>query len=357
MRIGIFDPYLDSLGGGEKYMLTAASCLSQNHEVSIFWDEDILKQASEKFNLDLSKVSIAKNIFDYNLPAKLLKSRDYDAILFLSDGSLPLLETKLYVHFQFPVEWVNANSFVNRRKIQRVAKFICNSEFTKEFIDKKLNVNSVVLYPPTYFKKDFPKIDLKSKKNYILNVGRLSKLADGTIFKKQDFLINAFKKIVNKGVEDWELIIVVSVLERDRNLLAYLKNLIKGYPVKIYENFPYEDLLRVYKDSKIYWHASGFGENLIKHPEKAEHFGITTVEAMINGLVPVVINEGGQKEIVREGEDGFLFDSEQTLINKTLSIIKDKKLLDKISKKSIERGFDFTTDIFCEKVNDIFKDE
>ncbi len=355
MRIGIFDPYLDTLGGGEKYMLTAASCLSKEHDVFVFWDQNILETASKKFNIDLSRVNVVKNILEYNLPAKLLKSRGFDAIFFLSDGSLPFVDTKLFVHFQFPVEWVNANSFVNRKKIQRVEKVICNSRFTKEFIDKEFSVQSEVLYPPTYWEKDFPKVDLKDKKNIILNVGRLSKLPDGTIFKKQDFLINAFKKIVNKGVSNWEFVMVVSLLEEDRGILNYLRKLINGYPVKIYENSPYEDLLKIYHDSKIYWHASGFGENLIKHPEKAEHFGITTVEAMINGLVPIVINEGGQKEIVADGVDGYLFDSEKSLVEKTLNLIKNKPLLNKLSKKTLEKGHNFTTDKFCEEINNIFR--
>ena len=40
MRIGIYDPYLDTLSGGEKYMLSAASCLAKEHKVFIFWDKD-----------------------------------------------------------------------------------------------------------------------------------------------------------------------------------------------------------------------------------------------------------------------------------------------------------------------------
>ena len=69
-----------------------------------------------------------------------------------------------------------------------------------------------------------------------------------------------------------------------------------------------KDILNEYKLAKIYWHASGFGEDLETHPEKAEHFGITTVEAMINGLVPIVIDAGGQKEIVVQDRWVFMED-------------------------------------------------
>ena len=64
MRIGLYDPYLDTLGGGERYMLSAAASLSHNHKVSLFWDGNaILSEAEKKLNLDLSRVTTTQNIF------------------------------------------------------------------------------------------------------------------------------------------------------------------------------------------------------------------------------------------------------------------------------------------------------
>ena len=357
MRIGIFDPYLDTLGGGEKYMLTAASYLSQKHKVSVFWDQaEILEKGAQRFNLDLSKVKTATNIFSAKMPLyrKYLVSMKYDAIFFLSDGSLPLLGSKLYVHFQFPIEWINSKSVVGKLKELRVQKIICNSYFTKAFIDKKFNSDSDILYPPTYLKNDFPKVELKKKKNKILNVGRLSAFPDGGLFKKQDLLIECFKKIIDSGIKGWELVLVVSYLERDKKILDKLKKQAKGYPIKILENVSFADLNKIYAESKIYWHASGFGEDLKVHPERAEHFGITTVEAMLNGLVPVVINAGGQKEVVKDSEDGFLFDNEMELIEKTEKLIKDESLLLQIAKKARLKAEEFSTDRFCERLDEIF---
>ena len=357
MRIGIFDPYLDTLGGGEKYMLTAASYLSQKHQVSVFWDQaEILGKGADRFKLDLSKVKIASNIFSANIPLykKYLASKKYDAIFFLSDGSLPLLGSKLYVHFQFPIEWVNSKSALGKLKELRVQKIICNSYFTKAFIDKKFDADSEILYPPTYFKNDFPKVELKKKKNKILNVGRLSVFPDGGLFKKQDLLIECFKKIIDSGIKDWELVLVVSYLERDKDIVEKLKKQAKGYPIKILENVDLVNLNQIYAESKIYWHASGLGEDLKIHPERAEHFGITTVEAMLNGLVPVVINAGGQKEIVRDSQDGFLFDNEMELIEKTEKLIKDESLLLRIAKKARLKAEEFSTDRFCQRLDEIF---
>ncbi len=58
-----------------------------------------------------------------------------------------------------------------------------------------------------------------------------------------------------------------------------------------------------------------------------EHFGITTGEAMSAGCVPVVINKGGQPEIVRDGVDGFVWNDSRELKEITLKLITDEYLL------------------------------
>ena len=54
MRIGIYDPYLDSLSGGEKYMLCAAAYLADEHEVLIFWNDETILEGRIEFS-DLAK--------------------------------------------------------------------------------------------------------------------------------------------------------------------------------------------------------------------------------------------------------------------------------------------------------------
>src|SRR5258706_3216856 len=102
MRIGIFDPYLDDLGGGEKYMMTIAECLSNNHEVDVFWDnKEDFKALNQRFSLDLSKVNLVPNIFSSKTTIfkKLLETRKYDVIIVLSDGSIPFsLSKRLFLH-------------------------------------------------------------------------------------------------------------------------------------------------------------------------------------------------------------------------------------------------------------------
>ncbi len=357
MRIGIYDPYLDTLGGGEKYMLTASSCLSSKYEVFVFWDENnVLRLAHKKFGIDLSKVSLVPNIFNQEVSTlkRFSETKKYDAIFFLSDGSLPFVACDLFVHFQFPIEWINTTSFLQKQKIRRIKKIICNSNFTKEYIDKKLNTESVVLYPPTYFKSKMPKVNFKDKQNIILNVGRYGRFPNGTSVKKQEFMIDVFKKMCDEGLKNWKFYLVVSFLDGDRQFVDDLKKSIGKYPITVLENISYKELLEEYKKAKIYWHAAGVDEDLITHPERAEHFGITTVEAMLNGLVPIVIDAGGQKEIVQNYEGGFLWTNAIEFIEKTFLVTNDEKLYNRLSQNALKQAQKFSTDSFCQKIINIF---
>ena len=356
MRVGIFDPYLDTLSGGEKYMLSIASCLSSEHEVYIFWDKEkeaeIRQNSHIKLGIDLWNIKFYPNIFDKDISvvSRFIESRKFDAIIYLSDGSIPFVGTKLYIHFQFPIEWVNGRSLKTHLKLLFVKKIFCNSYFTKHLIDRKLNVNSQVRYPPINIKKSNI-----TKENIILHVGRLDVDRNESNYKKQDVMIRVFKKMMDEGLKDWIFILIIGIRNEDRDKLNKLKQTVKGYPIEIIENPPNKILWEKYSKAKIYWHATGFGEDLQKHPEKAEHFGISTVEAMGMGVVPVVINEGGQKEIVTDGKNGFFWDTIDELQIKTKKLIDNKKLLNDMAEQARMRAKDFSNAKFCQKIRQLIE--
>ena len=66
LKAAIYDPYLDTLGGGERYCLSVAEILvKHDYEVDIFWSgqQDILEKAKNRFALDLSKINLVPDIF------------------------------------------------------------------------------------------------------------------------------------------------------------------------------------------------------------------------------------------------------------------------------------------------------
>lgn len=350
MKIGFYSPYLETLTGGEKYIFTAASCLSKEHDVTIFWnDPTIIQKASEKFNLDLGKVNCSENIFTArtSIYKRFVKTLKYDRIFFLSDGSIPIVGSKkLLIHFQFPVEWVNTNSFIFLFKKSRISKIICNSQFTKQFIDRKFSTNSFVLYPPV----DTSDHVSTKKENLVLTVGRFSMLSNKTDFKKLGVMVRAFKEFKKKRLKGWKMAIVTSVRpDQEEEFLSFEKS-IKSRYIKIYKNINYHEIMQLYGKSKVYWHAAGFSENLTIHPERAEHFGISTVEAMSFGTVPVVINAGGQSEIVRDKDNGFLWEKVDELIEKTHLLAVDKDLYQQLSERAVESSQRFSKERFCEEL-------
>lgn len=354
MNVGIYDPYLDDGGGGEKYMLTIAEVLSQEHNVSVFWNnKEDFERVKNRFSLDLSRVNVVHNIFTKQTTffKRLDISKKYDAIIVLSDGSIPIVRSKLYIHIQRPLEHVHP-SLLSRLKIMRVSSFFCNSQFTKRFIDKTFKIHSDVIYPPVA-------LDAKkeTKTNTILHVGRF-RVFDKTVggvsdFKKQHVMIQVFKEMVDAGLKNWKFIMAVSVQDADMDAFKEMRAQAKGYPVEFEVNKSNASLWEYYSKAKIYWHASGFGEDLEKKPELAEHFGISTVEAMGAGAVPVVINAGGQKEIVKDGENGFTWKTLDEFKEKTMTLIDSKNLLEKFSEASKIRAQDFTKETFERKIKEM----
>jgi len=352
MKIGIYDPYLDDLGGGEKYMMTIAECLSREHEVNVFWnDKQDMVDLQNRFLLDLKNVTLVKNIFGSEMSFfdKIRETQKYDCLIILSDGSIPfVLSKKLFLHIQQPLESLKMLSIADRVKLLRVSGIFYNSKYTKSYNDKVLTgISSSVIYPPVAIKK----IDAK-KENIILHVGRFRAIhVDTGDYKKQGVMIEAFKHMTDlKLVPSWKFIVASSVHDEDKETFAKLQKSAEGYPIEFFINKTNDELWELYGKAKIYWHASGFGEDLEKHPAYAEHFGISTVEAMGAGAVPVVLHAGGQKEIVTDGENGLFWKTTGELAEQTRNLIKNQKLWEKLSENARVRAKDFSREKFDQSI-------
>lgn len=204
------------------------------------------------------------------------------------------------------------------------------SKYTQNWIKRYWNLPSQVLYPPIDVERFVP----GNKQHQILSVGRFF---TGSHNKKHDVLIRVFKEMVNDGLAGWKLHLVggVGPNDDDRKYLQQLCVQAEGYPIEIHTDIPFVDLLKFYSESAIYWHACGFGEDEDRNPIKFEHFGVTTVEAMASGCVPVVINKGGQSEVVQHGRNGFLWNTTNELKALTWQLIRNESLRETLSSAAI----------------------
>ena len=71
---------------------------------------------------------------------------------------------------------------------------------------------------------------------------------------------------------------------------------------------------------------------------------------MASGLVPVVISKGGIPEIVDNGVNGFLWQTTDELILKTLNLIKNPDTLKLMSQQSLINCQQFSKDNFEKKL-------
>ncbi len=319
-KASIFNPYLDTLGGGERYTMAVATTLAKNgYEVDIEWKNPSIKQDLEnRFGINLK---------DINFISDIKRGDGYDLCFWVGDGSIPTLHArKNFLHFQIPFQNVKGKSLLNKMKLFRVHKVICNSEFTKKIVDKEYGFSdkSIVIYPPVDIKKFRPK---KQKENIILYVGRFSRLTQS---KRQDVLIKVFKKLY-KQKKNWKLILAGGTEVGADEYFEQLKSDAKSFPIEILESPKFDKISDLFARAKIFWSASGYGVDENTSPQKVEHFGITVVEAMSAGVVPIVFSAGGHKEIINNGINGFLWTKKNTLINKTIALIDDSKILRNIS--------------------------
>ncbi|KKQ31604.1 MAG: hypothetical protein US68_C0002G0031 [Candidatus Shapirobacteria bacterium GW2011_GWE1_38_10] len=387
LKAAIYDPYLDTLGGGERYCLTVGEILlNHNYQVDLFWsgNQEIVSLAEKRFNLKLEGIKCVPDIFglthqkidliEENITDS-LQSRskkhinlfqriknyihkfkvlsEYDLVFYLSDGSIPFLFSKKnFLHIQVPfiLKQNIGEKIINLIKVKFVRQVICNSQFTSRFLTDFPKGKINVLYPPV----DVEKFSSSEKKeNYILSVGRFDNILNA---KKQDVLIEAFKKLCqNNSTFDWKLILMGGSrdLPQDNHYLQHLQHLAKGFPIEFIVNPDFDKLKHIYSQSKIYWHAAGFGVDEFIHPEQTEHFGMTVVEAMDSGLVPMVVAKGGLSEIVTESENGFLWQTIDELVAKTQLLLGTPNDLKKIALQAQESSQVFSKQVFETKLLDL----
>lgn len=350
MKIGIYTPYLDSFGGGERYMLTIAEILSADHTVDLLLDnhqlmfdtKNLIQSLGKYFNLDLSKISLLSAPIGQgsNFLERVIFFKKYDLIICLTDGSIFHSTARhSLLHFQVPFKNTSTKGLWGKFKLSSWDLAICNSKFTQNIIKKEWPIKSEVLYPPV----DTEAIKPLKKKKQIISVGRFTSFSKS---KKHEVMIKVFKELYLSGkIPEWSLHLVGSI-EGDENYIDELRDLAKGLPVIFYPNCPFKNLIKLYSECSIYWHAAGFKEN---DPSQMEHFGIATVEAMAGGCVPVVVNGGGQPEIVENKISGFLWNQINELKNYTLTLTEDDTLWKRLSENAIRRSKVFSKKSF--KIN------
>lgn len=311
----ILDSFLDTAGGGERTICELAKLLAERYKVSIAtniqFDEDKTRERLKYLlGYDLWGIDIV-NFKEAE------RERDWDIFINGEWGSMKRgigrrqnLFFTMFPHTCVDYEFLNSYDII-----------VANSEFTQDYVHKLWKRDSEIVYPPVDIGSIVQKEQSK-KENIILSVGRFFP-APGS--KKQEVLIKAFWKL--NIPKDWEFHLVGSCNKARRQDVEYIKNLQemadKNKNVFLHVNASAKELSDLYGKAKIFWAATGYGES---NPATAEHFGISVVEALSNGLYPIVYDFGGQAEIVKKVREGMVWEDLAGLIRQTEENISDSKL-------------------------------
>lgn len=222
-----------------------------------------------------------------------------------------------------------------------------NSAYTQRWTRQRWGVDTDVLYPPISMGTPAP-----HKQREVLSVARFSLWG---MNKGQLPLISAYGRLRDRmaGHAGWRYRIVGGLSDRDddRRFFAECQDRAGESGVELMTNLSAVELQSLYARSQVFWHAAGLANDEAHTPEASEHFGMVTVEAMSHGAIPIVARRGGQPEIVRHGENGYLWDTIDELEALCATLFTDSERLRALSAAAAASAREFSRAMFLQRVD------
>ncbi len=305
MKIGFFSPTINRIGGGEWVTLNMINSLkARGHEIVIysaeeidparifrvfgrtlcfdeethFWPytldpydgmsiyENTIKSSLFKLKCDLLIDTFSNDLFPWS-----------DAVYFQGDALLSGLPKGLKGLFFWPFKSF-LRQFSRSPGYKNKIAMAC-SRFSASRIKETIGHDVNVLYPPVsnFFKANCVKMD--SRRNVVITVSRFSK-------EKRLDRVPRIAKLTSTNIR-FIIAGACKSLEDLASIQECICNLGVEEKVKLMPNISRNSLKDILHNSKVYLHT---GEN--------EPFGVSIVEAMSSGCIPIVPESGGPAEFV-----------------------------------------------------------
>jgi glycosyltransferase involved in cell wall biosynthesis len=231
-----------------------------------------------------------------------------------------------------------------RRRMGSYQRAIAISEFVRRWALRRWRIACDVVYPPVDI--DFGEAP---KENLIVSVGRFNLRAH----KKQLELMAAFAEMKRDGFDSWSYTSIggLNTTADNHDYFDAIRRSGAGCSGTAEANLTRAAVKERLQRARIFWHGMGLNEDTLTHPGRAEHFGIATVEAMAAGCVPVVIDKGGQSEIVEHGVTGFKWSTVEELKRYTRLLTDDPALWARLSSAARSRAQAFNRDRFVQELS------
>lgn len=325
-----------------------------NRICCLFEEGEIYNELKEQSKKIFSTVDMKKNLIKItNFLVEYCKIEQIDVIIIHHSGLacnivyLMMMRRLKNVKFvRYLHECFNSDPFIkNEKKIIKIF-------LERKFMGKALEKSDLILYISKAVKKSFENaFNIKNKKNIVIYngipnnffetnknivkensinityIGRLEKI------KGVNLLVEAFEKVLKKN-KNIRLIITGDGNERD-NLEKKVKELNIGSFVEFTGRK--QNVIPILDISNIFIYPSICEEG----------FGISVIEAMSRGCIPITFNKGGLPEIINDGENGIIVneinsESLAKAIDKVINMNDEEK--NKMSYEAKKRAEDFSID-------------
>lgn len=394
LRIGIYSPFFGgTYGGGEKYLCVTAEALRDGFpgdrvELLSPLQPDVARY-QRVLGVDLSGIEVhgfgvrgggigrrlrripgLRRYADLYLSIKAAdRTRPYDLLLsmvyvmpafskarrgvilcqFPSSDEVRFRGLKGVLYRVYTLPYNILRDALLGRQEDAFQEVVAQSQYTRRWVQEYWHRDALVVNPPIDVPAEEPSPE--AKEPIVLSVGRFFA---GGHNKRHDLMARAFRQLCDEGLSGWSLHLVGSLhtSPADQRYFDEVRALADGYPIHIHADASLEEVRDLYRRASIYWHAAGHGVDAERNPIQLEHFGMTTVEAMAQGVVPVAIARGGQVEVVEDGVDGYLWTEIEDLKERTLTLIGDGARRARMAEAARRSSLRFSRDEFKRRMAD-----
>lgn len=356
---------LNSTGGEERVCLNTIECLEEaGHEVVLGtadktdWQR-VERHFGRKVMVDGELALLPFRLGAFGIYARLMTGLialrlrgEVDLIINTHGDVIPAPADLTYVHYPLPALMVESpetffkyqrNLFWRlyytpygllqggSRLIFKGGLLLTNSSYSREAIWRWLRKRAVVVYPPVDVESFV--FSARRKEDLVLTVSRLTP-------EKGLHLIPH----IARRVPEAHFVIAGATQKGSAALIARLGHLCDRLGVRNVEVRPdisFTELRELYAKARI-----------LLHTRVGEHFGISVVEGMASGCVPVVHRSGGPwTDIVKNGEYGFGYDTIHEAADTIRALIASD--LTEMSRRAIVRAQEFSEQRFKERMRGV----
>ena len=208
-----------------------------------------------------------------------------------------------------------------RKYLREAGKILTNSSYSAKAIKAATGHEAKVVYPPVDVEKFLEASKADGRENLVVTASRITPEKGLELLPKvasemshvRFILIGALSGLASKGLLD-----------------EILKSKPENLEVKV--NLPLADMIETYGRAKVYLHLM-----------RGEHFGISVVEGMAAGLIPVVHRSGGcYQDIIAKNQYGFSWETPSEIVEAVGKALEAEHLRPKV----VARAKEFSAERF-----------